>query len=200
MAGGSKVGVLLLQLGTPSAPTPAALRPYLREFLSDRRVVDLPRSVWLPILFGIVLRTRPRASALLYKKIWTPEGSPLLVTTNRQAALLESRLRAAGHDARVLTAMRYGQPSIETALSALAAENNLDRVLAFPMYPQYAGATTGSSLERLFALVQTRRVVPSIRVVPPYYADTHYIDALAAVTRESAATLAEPPEQCIFSF
>jgi ferrochelatase len=199
MAGGAKIGVLLLQLGTPSAPTPAALRPYLREFLSDRRVIDLPRSVWLPILFGIVLRTRPRASALLYQKIWTPEGSPLLVTTNRQAALLEARLRGAGCDVRVRTAMRYGEPSIATALSALAADK-VDRLLAFPMYPQYAGATTGSSLERLFALVQTQRVVPSIRVVPPYYADPRYIDALAVVARESAAALAEPPEQCLFSF
>ena len=162
-------------------------------------MIDLPRAVWLPILLGIVLRTRPRASALLYQKIWTPEGSPLLVTTERQAKLLESRLRAAGHDARVLTAMRYGDPSIASALATLAADG-IDRILAFPMYPQYAGATTGSSLERLFALVQTSRVVPTIRVVPPYYADAPYISALAAVTRESVAALAEPPEQCLLSF
>ena len=199
MADGTRVGVLLLQLGTPAAPTPAALRPYLREFLSDRRVIDLPRAVWLPILLGIVLRTRPRASALLYQKIWTPDGSPLLVTTNRQAQLLESRLSGNGAGVRVLTAMRYGEPSIATALATLAADG-IDRILAFPMYPQYAGATTGSSLERVFALTQTARVVPSIRVVPPYYADAHYINALAAVTRESVAALVDPPEQCLFSF
>ena len=199
MADGTRAGILLLQLGTPAAPTPAALRTYLREFLSDRRVVDLPRSVWLPILFGIVLRTRPRASALLYQKIWTPEGSPLLVTTVRQAALLEGRLRAAGRNVRVLTAMRYGEPSIASALGTLSAEG-IDRILAFPMYPQYAGATTGSSLEKLFALTQTARVVPSIRVVPPYYADPEYIEALAVVTRESVAGLPEPPERCLLSF
>ena len=199
MADGTRVGVLLLQLGTPAAPTPAALRTYLREFLSDRRVIDLPRAVWLPILLGIVLRTRPRASARLYQKIWTPEGSPLLVTTNRQAQLLESRLSGNGTRVRVLTAMRYGEPSIATALSTLAADG-IDRILAFPMYPQYAGATTGSSLERLFALTQTARVVPSIRVVPPYYADAHYINALATVTRESVGALAEPPDQCLLSF
>jgi len=199
MADGTRVGVLLLQLGTPAAPTPAALRPYLREFLSDRRVIDLPRAVWLPILMGIVLRTRPRASALLYQKIWTPEGSPLAVTTDKQARLLDARLRAAGLDVRVLPAMRYGEPSIASALSSFAADG-IDRLLAFPMYPQYAGATTGSSLEKLFALTQTARVVPSIRVVPPYYADAHYIDALATVTRESVAALADPPEQCLLSF
>ncbi|HKW00853.1 MAG TPA: ferrochelatase [Vicinamibacterales bacterium] len=199
MADGSRVGVLLLQLGTPAAPTPAALRPYLREFLSDRRVVDLPRAVWLPILMGIVLRTRPRASALLYKKIWTPEGSPLAVTTDRQARLLEARLQAADLDVRVLPAMRYGEPSIASALSSFAADG-IDRLLAFPMYPQYAGATTGSSLEKLFALTQTARVVPSIRVVPPYFADAHYINALAAVTRESIAALPDAPEECLFSF
>jgi len=199
MADGTRVGVLLLQLGTPAAPTPAALRTYLREFLSDRRVIDLPRAVWLPILMGIVLRTRPRASALLYQKIWTPEGSPLAVTTDKQARLLDARLRAAGLDVRVLPAMRYGEPSIASALSSFAADG-IDRLLAFPMYPQYAGATTGSSLEKLFALTQTARVVPSIRVVPPYYADARYIDALATVTRESVAALADPPEQCLLSF
>ena len=155
--------------------------------------------MWWPILHLIVLQTRPRASARLYQKIWTPEGSPLAVTTARQAALLESRLSAAGVSVRVLPAMRYGEPSIATALGTLAADG-IDRILAFPMYPQYAGATTGSSLERLFALAQTLRVVPSIRVVPPYYADPSYINALAAVARESVTGLADPPEQCLLSF
>jgi ferrochelatase len=199
MADRPTLGVLLLQLGTPAAPTPAALRVYLREFLSDRRVIDLPRAVWWPILHLIVLRTRPRASAALYRKVWTPEGSPLAVTTARQAALLEGRLRSAGVSARVLPAMRYGEPSIASACRALAADG-IDRILAFPMYPQYAGATTGSSLEKLFDIARAARVVPSIRVVPPYYDDPGYIAALAATARESVAAVPESPELCLLSF
>lgn len=200
MAGSrAPIGVLLLQLGTPDAPTPAALRTYLREFLSDRRVIDLPRALWWPILHFIVLRTRPRKSAELYAKVWTPEGSPLAATTARQAGLLQARLATAGYDVRVLPAMRYGHPSIASVLESLTMEG-IDRFLAFPMYPQYAGATTGSSLEELFAIARTMRVVPSIRVVPPYYDAACYIDALAAVARESIAPLAEPPDVCLLSF
>ena len=199
MSGRPTVGILLLQLGTPAAPTPAALRTYLREFLSDRRVIDLPRAMWWPILHLIVLRTRPKASARLYQKVWTPEGSPLAVTTGRQAALLESRLRAAGYEVRALPAMRYGEPSIASAVEALTSQG-VDRLLALPMYPQYASATTGSSLDRLFAVARSRRVVPSIRVVPPYFADPGYIAAMAAVARESVSTLAEPPNLCLLSF
>ena len=198
MGDAGRVGILLLQLGTPAAPTPAALKRYLREFLSDRRVVDLPRWQWWPILNLIVLQTRPRASARLYQKVWTPEGSPLAVTTARQATLLESRLNASGANVRVMTAMRYGEPSIAAALAALGADG-IDRLLAFPMYPQYAGATTGSSLERLFELARAMRVVPSIRVVPPYYTDPAYIAALAAVARDSLAGK-EAPELCLLSF
>jgi len=198
MGDAGRVGILLLQLGTPAAPTPAALKRYLREFLSDRRVVDLPRWQWWPILNLIVLQTRPRASAQLYQKVWTPEGSPLAVTTARQATLLESRLNASGANVRVVTAMRYGEPSIAAALAALGADG-IDRLLAFPMYPQYAGATTGSSLERLFELARAMRVVPSIRVVPPYYADPDYVAALAAVARDSIAGR-DAPELCLLSF
>ncbi len=200
MAGSrAPIGVLLLQLGTPDAPTAAALRTYLRQFLSDRRVIDLNRAIWWPILHGIVLRTRPRKSAELYAKVWTSGGSPLAVTTANQARLLESRLTAAGHNACVIPAMRYGHPSIGGALESLT-QHGCDRIIAFPMYPQYAGATTGSSLEELFAMARTMRVVPSIRVVPPYYHDASYIAALAAVARESVAPLAEPPDVCLLSF
>jgi ferrochelatase len=179
------VGVLLLQLGTPDEPTPSALRRYLREFLSDRRVIDLNRAIWLPILYGIVLRTRPKQSAALYSKVWTPNGSPLLVTTGAQAAGLEARLsNAAGAPVRVAVAMRYGHPSIADAVADLVA-SGVDRLLAFPMYPQYAGATTGSSLERLFESAAALPIVPSIRVVPPYYDDPLYIDALAVTAREA---------------
>jgi len=177
-------GVVLLQLGTPDAPTPAAVRRYLREFLLDERVIDLNRAVWLPILYGAVLTRRPAQSAKLYRKVWTPEGSPLAVITQAQAEVLESRLSAAaGHRVPVVVGMRYGNPSIASALDRLSAAG-VDRVLAFPMYPQYAGATTGSSLEKLFAEAGKRRIVPSLRVVPPYHADPHYIGALAALVRK----------------
>ena len=195
-----RIGVILLQLGTPDAPTAAALRPYLREFLSDRRVIDLARIPWWLLLHLVILRTRPRQSAKLYQKVWTPDGSPLAVTTAAQAAALEKKLTAArGEPVRVVVGMRYGRPSIAHAVAQLAREG-IDRMLAFPMYPQYASATTGSSLERLFQDVEGWRVVPSIRVVPPYYADPHYIDALAAVARESLAGLAEAPNRVLLSF
>ena len=181
---GSNLGVLLLQLGTPDAPTPAALRRYLAQFLSDPRVIDLPRWKWLPILHGIVLRTRPRKSALEYRKVWTSEGGPLLVTSRQQAALLESRLTESGTNSLVRVAMRYGEPSTESALRELEAAK-VDRIVALPMYPQYASATTGSSVEALYVAAGRRRYVPPISVVPPYYVSSGYIAALAEVTRQS---------------
>lgn len=155
----------------------------MREFLLDERVVDLNRAIWLPILYGAVLTRRPKESAKLYRKVWTPEGSPLAVITKGQATALEARLSAvAGRRIPVVVGMRYGNPSIASALDRLA-KDGVNRVLAFPMYPQYAGATTGSSLEKLFAEAGKRRVVPSVRVVPPYYGDPHYIGALGASVR-----------------
>src|SRR5262245_48392310 len=186
MATRGRIGIVLLQLGTPDAPTPNALRRYLREFLSDRRVIDLPALLWKPILHGRVLRTRPQASARLYEKVWTAEGSPLAVTTNRQAAAVTERLlRTHGTvDGRVV--MRYGHPSAREAIDAFQ-EAGVDRVLAVPLYPQYAGATTGSSLQQFYEELGRRRVVLPIRVLPPYYDDPGYIGALADVTRESLA-------------
>ena len=142
----------------------------------------------------------PQQSAALYRKVWTPGGSPLAVTSAAQAAALEQRLTSAhGGRFRVVVGMRYGQPSIASALRQLA-DASIDRILAFPMYPQYASATTGSSLEQLFRDVESLRVVPSIRIVPPYYDDARYIAALAAVARESLASAAERPEQLLLSF
>ncbi len=195
-----RVGVILLQLGTPDAPTTAAVRRYLREFLSDRRVIDLPRAMWLPILYLAVLPRRPAQSAALYKKVWTPDGSPLAVTTARQAAALEHDLTAAaGAHVPVVVGMRYGTPSIHAAVDWLA-EQGVERILAFPMYPQYAGATTGSSLDRLFEDVRVRRVVPSVRVVPPYYDAAPYIDAVATVTRESLSSVSHTFDRVLLSF
>src|SRR5687768_17898554 len=136
-----KIGILVAQLGTPDAPTTSAVRTYLRQFLSDRRVVDLNRAVWLPILHGIVLRTRPAKSAALYRKVWTEAGSPLLNITRRQAAGLQDRLAGDG-EIRVEVAMRYGNPSTRTAIEKLTTWG-ADRILLFPMYPQYSAATTG---------------------------------------------------------
>lgn len=184
MAG--RIGILLLQLGTPDAPTPSALRRYLRQFLSDVRVVDTARPVWWFVLNAIVLRTRPAKSAKLYEAVWTPAGSPLLVTTRAQADALEALLAdrlGTGHP-RVAVAMRYGSPSTDDALRALVAEG-CDRFLAFPMYPQYASATTGSSLEEVFRCLAPRRVVPPVRVVPPYPDDPAYIEALVASARRN---------------
>lgn len=199
MAANNPIGVLLLQLGTPDAPTPAALRTYLREFLLDRRVVDSSRLMWLPILYGIVLRTRPAKSAALYQRVWTKDGSPLLVTSNAQAAGLTARVNGDQNrpPIRVVVAMRYGKPSIDAAVDQLLADG-CDRLLAFPMYPQYAGATTGSSLERLFESIGRRRVVPPVRVVPPYFVDPAYIDALAAGAREDLGDWS--PDHVVMSF
>jgi ferrochelatase len=194
------VGVILLQLGTPDAPTPRALRRYLRQFLSDRRVIDLSRALWLPILYLLVLPRRPAQSAALYRKVWTPGGSPLAVTSAAQAAALKQRLTSAhGNLFTVVVGMRYGQPSIADALRQFS-DAGVDRILAFPMYPQYASATTGSSLEQLFRDVAPSRVVPSIRVVPPYYADPGYIAALACLARETIDAAPERPEQLLLSF
>jgi ferrochelatase len=188
-----RTGVILLQLGTPAAPTTGAVRRYLREFLSDRRVIDLPRALWLPILYLLVLPRRPAQSAALYRKVWAAGGSPLAVTSSAQAAALEQALSArAGQPVPVRVGMRYGQPSIRAAVEALTSVG-VDRLLAFPMYPQYAGATTGSSLERLFDELRGRRVVPSVRVIPPYFDAPAYVDAVASVTREALAAAPGQP-------
>ncbi len=180
----ARTAVLLLQLGTPDAPTPAALRRYLREFLSDPRVVEIPRLAWWPILHGIVLRTRPAKSARKYASIWTPEGSPLLVQTRRQASLLRGALGARGHDVEVAFAMRYGGPSIPAALRELR-ERNVARLLALPLYPQYAGSTTASAFDALARELSGWRNLPALRTVRGFHDDDGYLDALAAGVRRA---------------
>lgn len=178
-----RTAVLLVNLGTPEAPTPAALRRYLGQFLSDPRVVEIPRAIWKPILHGIILRVRPAKSAAKYASIWTPEGSPLRAWTEKQATLLQGFLGEAGHQVVVRHAMRYGQPSVGSQLDALKAEG-ATRVLVVPMYPQYSGATTASVMDEVFAWGRRTRLLPELRHINHFHDDPAYIDALAATVRE----------------
>jgi protoporphyrin/coproporphyrin ferrochelatase len=178
----SPVGVLLANLGTPDAPTPPALRRYLAQFLADPRVVEIPRLVWWPILHGIILRTRPARSAKKYASIWLPEGSPLAVWTARQAKLLQGYLGERACAVRVLPAMRYGQPSIASALDAFAAQG-VRRILVLPAYPQYSGATTASTFDAVAAWGRRTRWLPEFRFIQQYHDDPAHIAALAASVR-----------------
>jgi ferrochelatase len=178
----ARVGVLVVNLGTPDAPTPAALRRYLAEFLSDQRVVEIPKLLWWLILHGVILRVRPAKSALKYAAIWMPEGSPLAVWTARQAKLLLGYLGEAGHSVLVRHAMRYGQPSIASELDALRAQG-ATRVLVLPLYPQYSAATSASVFDAVAAWGQRARWVPEFRFVQQYHDDPGYVAALAAQVR-----------------
>jgi ferrochelatase len=178
-----RTAVLLVNLGTPDEPTAPALRRYLAEFLSDPRVVEIPRIAWWPILHGIVLRTRPARSAAKYATVWMPEGSPLAVWTVRQAQALADALVARGHDVVVRHAMRYGSPSIPDVMDALRRDG-ASRVLVLPLYPQYAGATTGSVADKLLQWATKARRMPSLRLVSEYHDDPGYIGALAARVQE----------------
>ena len=174
----AKTAVLLCNLGTPDAATPAALRRYLAEFLSDPRVVEIPRALWLPLLHGVILRTRPARSARKYASIWMPEGSPLKVWTEKQALLLGGYLGQRGHQVLVRHAMRYGSPSIGSVLDALKAEG-ATRVLVLPLYPQYSGPTTASVFDAVGAWSRRVRAIPEFRFVNRYHDDAGYIGALA---------------------
>lgn len=174
----ARIGVLLTNLGTPAAPTTSAVRRYLAEFLSDERVVELPRWFWLPVLHGVVLQFRPRRSARAYAEIWGPEGSPLLVTSRRQAAALGSRLGEAFGD-RVLVelGMRYGQPSIDEGLRALRRAG-VRRFLVLPLYPQYSAATTASTFDAMAHAFIRWRWLPDLRFISCYHDHPAYIAAL----------------------
>ncbi|WP_298597024.1 ferrochelatase [Zoogloea sp.] len=178
-----RTGVLLVNLGTPAAPTAAALRPYLKEFLSDPRVVEIPRPIWWLILNGIILNTRPAKSAKKYASVWTPEGSPLKVHTEKQAKLLAGFLANAGHrDLHVSWAMRYGQPSIRSQLDAMRAAG-CNRILVVPLYPQYAASTTATVIDEVANCLRHWRNLPEIRYVRSFGDDPGYIEALAASVR-----------------
>ena len=179
----ARTGVLLVNLGTPDAPTTPAVRRYLAQFLSDPRVVEIPAALWKPILHGIILRVRPAKSAAKYASIWTPEGSPLAVWTRRQAEELQRLADAAGEVLTVRHAMRYGQPSIATGLDALKAEG-CERILVVPMYPQYSGTTTASVMDDVHRWQLVQRTLPEIRWVRQHHDEPAYIDALAARVRD----------------
>ena len=192
----SRVGVLLLNLGTPDAPDAPAVRRYLAQFLSDPRVVEIPALLWKPILHGIILRTRPRKSAHAYRQVWTDEGSPLAAITARQAAALGQQL---GQQVLVDWAMRYGNPSVASALERLT-EAGARRILVAPLYPQYCAATTASAMDAAFAAVASKRWQPAIRTLPPYHDDPAYIGALKRDLEGQLAALDFTPDRLLLSF
>jgi ferrochelatase len=180
----SKTGILLVNLGTPEAPTAPAVRRYLKQFLSDPRVIEIPRTIWWPILHGIVLNTRPKKTALKYARIWTRDGSPLKVHTERQARLLRGYLGLRVRSPfTVQFAMRYGEPSIPSMLSRLKSEN-CERILMLPLYPQYAASTTAAAFDEAARFLQRTRNAPEVRTVKHFHDHPAYIEALASLVRE----------------
>jgi len=188
--------VLLINLGTPNAPEPGAVKLYLREFLSDPRVIEIPQLVWQPILRGIILNTRPKKSAHAYKQVWMEEGSPLAVHTERQARALEG---AFGPDVIVDHAMRYGRPAISGRIDALKAAG-CERILIAPLYPQYCAATTATALDEAFRHLRKMRWMPAVRTLPPYHDDPRYIAALKESVEASLAALDFEPQAILASF
>jgi len=175
-----RIGVLLINLGTPDSPSYFAVRRFLREFLSDRRVIDAPPWIWLPVLHGLVLPLRPARTARKYRRIWMQDGSPLAVYSTRLALKLAARLREAeGDRLRVALAMTYGDPGIESAIQALA-EQNVKRLLVLPLYPQYSSSTTGAAFDRTARALARWRWLPETRFVSDYHADAGFLDAVAA--------------------
>lgn len=191
-----KVGVLLVNLGTPDAPDARAVRRYLAEFLSDKRVVEIPSWAWKPILHGIVLRTRPKKSARAYAEVWNEEGSPLAAITARQAKALQARL---GDDVLVTHAMRYGNPGIAATIKAMKAKG-CERFLLAPLYPQYCAATTATANDAAFASLSAMRWQPALRTLPPYHDDPVYIGALKADLERQLAALYFTPDRLLLSF
>ncbi len=178
-----RIGVLLVNLGTPDAPDVPSVKRYLKEFLSDRRVVELPPILWQPFLRGFILNTRPQKTAHAYSQVWTPDGSPLASITRQQAAGLQARW---GERVQVDWAMRYGKPSIAERLTALQTAG-CDRILIAPLYPQYSGATTATVFDAVADAMKAMRWQPAIRTLPPYHDDPAYIGALAASIRAALA-------------
>ncbi|MFA9441603.1 ferrochelatase [Uliginosibacterium sp. sgz301328] len=182
-----RIGILLMNLGTPAKADAKSVRPYLQQFLLDSRVVEIPKIVWLPIVNAWILNTRPRQSALKYRKVWTPEGSPLRIHTERQRKLLAGYFTETGRDdVQVAYAMRYGEPDVRFALDWLKGRQ-CDRVLVLPLYPQYASSSTGSAFDAVAKVMRRLRKVPEMRFVRSFHDDPAYISALAGTVTRSWA-------------
>ena len=195
----SKTAILLVNLGTPDAPTSLAVRRFLKQFLSDPRVIEIPRALWLPILHGFILNARPKKSARKYASIWSKDGSPLKVHTERQARLLRDYFSSQVHSPITVDfAMRYGEPSIPGTLARLKSEG-CDRILVMPMYPQYAASTTASALDEVAEYLQRVRNVPEIRVVKHFHDHPAYIGALARLVRDHWGRSGRP-DKLVMSF
>ena len=192
----SRIGLLLINLGTPNSPEPGAVKLYLKEFLSDPRVVEIPQLVWQPILRGIILTTRPKKSAHAYRQVWTDEGSPLAAITARQARALAGSF---GPDVVVDHAMRYGRPAIADRIEALK-QAGCDRILIAPLYPQYCAATTATANDEAFAHLRRMRWQPAVRTLPPYHDDPAYIAALKQGVETALAGLDFEPQAVLASF
>src|SRR5262245_16512755 len=189
-------GLLLIQLGTPDAPTPEALKPYLRQFLSDPRVIENQGWKWKLILNGIILRKRPKESAAKYARIWDPlTGSPLLHYTKRQTELLQALFP----QLPVRFGMMVGNPAVGKVVSEMIAAG-VDRLIALPMFPQYSATTSASATDALFKTLLAQRRVPAVRVVPPYFDHPAYLDALESALRDDLARLVWEPEHFVISF
>jgi len=190
-----RVGVLLINLGTPDAPEERAVRRYLAEFLSDRRVVEINPIAWKPILHGIILRTRPKKSAEAYNQVWTNEGSPLRAIAHRQSEALRKRMPQVS----VHYAMRYGHPGIAAALEVMVREG-CDRILVAPLYPQYCAATTATAIDAVFGALARMRRQPALRTLPPYYDDPIHIEALRSNVERQLKSLRFKPDRLLLSF
>ncbi len=189
-------GILLIQVGTPDAPTTPALRRYLRQFLGDPRVIDLPRWKWRPILNLFILPFRPARSAAKYRRIWDPQtGSPLLHYTRRQAEELQRLLPGA----TIAFGMQVGEPSVASVVHELIA-GGVDRLIVLPMYPQYSATTTAGATDALFQALLKEKRVPALRIVPPYYDHPAYLDAMTTVIREELGRLSWTPDHYLLSF
>lgn len=195
----NKIGVIIAQLGTPEAPTASALRPYLKQFLSDRRVIEIPRILWWFILNVIILNTRPKRSAKLYARIWTDRGSPLLKTTLLQAEKTKELLAKEGLDFEFVVGMRYGAPDLGEATKDLI-KRGCTKIILFPMYPQYSASTTASTYDAVFATLLKERFVPTLKVVDPFYQHKGYIEALIAQANEYLENAKHQPDKIILSY
>jgi ferrochelatase len=193
-----KTGILVTNLGSPDAPTAKALRVYLAEFLSDPRIVEIPRLIWLMILHGIILRVRPKKSAKAYQSIWTENGSPLIHISQQQADKIAEKLRENNHNVEVELAMRYGNPSIEAGLEKLR-DKGITRIIVFPLYPQYSSPTTGSTFDAVANVLRKWRWVPELHFINGYHTNPLYIESLANSIQEDLDKNGTP-QKIVFSY